>query len=198
MSNDKISNEIKLTPQEGGRDAIERIMAAYGFGVRQQLSEHLSVSKSTIANRWMRDTFPYDWVIICALETKASLSWLLTGNGPMFDPKDSDVISVDNIKLIDGIIHPARYTLFDLAFLKTDIKKPIQLVDGKSKYILETSFPDITDGLWLVDIEGTYSLRKLSRLPNKKLRISDNEITFECNVDDIKPFGRVVMTITSN
>lgn len=198
MSTKKFAHGISLTPTEGGRDAIERICEAYGFGTRQQLAEHMGVSKGGIGNRWMRDTFPYDWIIICSVETKASLTWLMTGNGPIFDPKDSDVISVNNIKLIDGIIHQARYTLFDLAFLKTDIKKPIQLIDGSNRFILETSFSDITDGFWLVDIDGTYSLRKLSRLPNKKLRISDSEITFECNIDDIKPFGRVVMTITSN
>ncbi|PWD64943.1 phage repressor protein CI [Pectobacterium parmentieri] len=196
MSTKTFTDGIKLTPTEGGRDAIERICAAYGYGTRQQLADHMGVSKGGIGNRWMRDTFPYDWVIICAAETKASLTWLMTGNGPMFDPKHSDVISVNNIKLIDGITHPASYTLFDLSFLKKDLKKPIQLIDLNNKYILETSFTDINDGLWLVEIDGITSLKKISRIPNKKIRISDEQITFECDIDDIKAIGRVAMTIS--
>ncbi|MEN4819236.1 MULTISPECIES: phage repressor protein CI [Pantoea] len=197
MSTKKISSEIPLTPQEGGREAIERIMEAYGFTVRQQLADHLEISKSTLANRWMRDTFPFDWVILCAYETKASLKWLMTGNGPAFDPRESDLLSVSNIKLIDGVIHSALHTLFDMSFLKRDIKKPLQLIDGDNRYILETSFNDITDGLWLVEIDGSCSLKKISKIPNKKLKVSDQQVSFECGIDDIKPVGRVAMTINN-
>lgn len=197
MSTKKISSEIPLTPQEGGREAIERIMEAYGFTVRQQLADHLEISKSTLANRWMRDTFPFDWVILCAYETKASLKWLMTGNGPAFDPKESDLLSVSNIKLIEGVIHPALHTLFDMSFLKRDIKKPLQLIDGDSRYILETSFNDITDGLWLVEIDGSCSLKKISKIPSKKLKVIDQQVSFECGIDDIKPIGRVAMTINN-
>ena len=48
---------------------------------RQALADHIGVSKSTLANRYMRDTFPADWIIQCSLETGASLTWLTTGNG---------------------------------------------------------------------------------------------------------------------
>ncbi|WP_425353169.1 hypothetical protein [Pectobacterium parvum] len=30
----------------------------------------------------------------------------------------------------------------------------------------------------------------------KKIRISDEQITFECDIDDIKAIGRVAMTIS--
>jgi phage repressor protein C with HTH and peptisase S24 domain len=196
MSTTKYTSEITLTPQSGGRDAIERIMEAYGFGVRQQLADHLGISKSTLANRYMRDTFPFDWVILCSVETKASLPWLMTGKGPTFDPKESDVISINSIQLVNGEIQQVGHTLFDQSFLKKDIKKPLQLIDGQNRYIIESSFGDVNDGLWLVEIDGNSSLRKLSRLPNKKLRVSDNEISFECNLDDITPVGRVSMTVS--
>ncbi|MBK5015030.1 phage repressor protein CI [Pantoea sp. S62] len=145
----------------------------------------------------MRDTFPYDWVIVCAAETKASLAWLMTGEGPAFDPKESDVISINNIKLINGVIHQASYNLFDLSFLRNDLKKPVQLIDGDQRYILETSFTDINDGLWLVEIDGTCSLKKISKIPNKKIKVSDEQVSFDCSVDDIKPIGRVAMTVNN-
>jgi len=197
MSTKTFAHGITLTPTEGGRDAIERICEAYGYTTRQQLADHMGVSKGGIGNRWMRDTFPYDWVIVCAAETKASLAWLMTGEGPAFDAKESDVISVNNIKLINGVIHQASYNLFDLSFLRSDLKKPLQLIDGGSRYILETSFTDINDGLWLVEIDGTCSLKKISKIPSKKIKVSDEQVSFECSVDDIKPIGRVTMTVNN-
>ena len=34
-----------------------------------------------MANRYLRDSFPAEWVIQCALETGVSLLWLTTGQG---------------------------------------------------------------------------------------------------------------------
>ncbi|MEH2761096.1 helix-turn-helix transcriptional regulator, partial [Klebsiella pneumoniae] len=59
-------------------------MTAYGFNTQIALVEHLQASKSTMANRMLRDSFPADWVIQCALETGISLLWLITGQGEMY------------------------------------------------------------------------------------------------------------------
>lgn len=69
---------IKAGNDSGGRDAINRLIKAYNFSSRQQLCEHLEVSKSTMANRYLRDGFPAEWVIQCALETGLPFyGWLL-------------------------------------------------------------------------------------------------------------------------
>ncbi|HCA6538172.1 TPA: helix-turn-helix domain containing protein, partial [Klebsiella quasipneumoniae] len=81
MSTSKHPNEIKINPNQGGKAAIERLVEAYGFTTRQALADHLEVSKTTLANRYMRDTFPADWIIHYALETGTSLNWLTTGQG---------------------------------------------------------------------------------------------------------------------
>lgn len=59
--------------EKGGRGAIERMVEAYGFKTRQALCDHLGISKSTLATRYMRDSFPAEWVIQCALETAPRL-----------------------------------------------------------------------------------------------------------------------------
>lgn len=41
----------------GGKKVIERLVEAYGFSTRQALCDHLGVSKSTMATRYMRDIF---------------------------------------------------------------------------------------------------------------------------------------------
>ncbi len=74
---------IRMGSDTGGKAAIERLLEAYGFTTKQALSEHLNVSKSTMANRVLRDSFPADWIIQCALETGVSLLWLATGQGSM-------------------------------------------------------------------------------------------------------------------
>jgi lambda repressor-like predicted transcriptional regulator len=84
MSNTKetlsaISNTISIS--KWWKEAITRILQAYGFSTRQALCDHLGVSQSTMANRWMRDTFPHDWLIACHLDTGASMLWLTTGQG---------------------------------------------------------------------------------------------------------------------
>lgn len=68
----------------GGKDTILRLVEAYGFSNRQALCSHLGGSQSTLDNRSARDTFPADWVIICHVETGASLTWLTTGKGARF------------------------------------------------------------------------------------------------------------------
>lgn len=54
--------------EKGGRGAIERMVEAYGFKTRQALCDHLGISKSTLATRYMRDSFPAEWVISAPLK----------------------------------------------------------------------------------------------------------------------------------
>ncbi|WP_433689885.1 helix-turn-helix transcriptional regulator [Kosakonia cowanii] len=70
---------IYMDLRRGGKAAIERMLEAYGFTTKQALCQQLEISSSTLANRYLRDTFPADYVIQCALETGASLQWLVTG-----------------------------------------------------------------------------------------------------------------------
>ncbi|HGO4744211.1 TPA: helix-turn-helix domain-containing protein, partial [Klebsiella pneumoniae] len=55
-------SKFNFSSQSGGKEAITRILQAYGFSTRQALCDRLGISQSTMANRWMRDTFPHDWV----------------------------------------------------------------------------------------------------------------------------------------
>ncbi|WP_313124480.1 helix-turn-helix transcriptional regulator [Pseudescherichia sp.] len=66
----------------GSRNVIKRLVEAYGFTTRQALADHLGVSKSTLATRYIRDIFPSNWVITYALQTGASLIWLVTASVP--------------------------------------------------------------------------------------------------------------------
>lgn len=79
---------------QGGKKAIERMVEAYGFTTRQALCEQLGISKSSLATRYMRDSFPSDWVIQCALETGVNIKWLVTGLPPKHEYLTSDIINI--------------------------------------------------------------------------------------------------------
>ena len=176
----------------GGRSAIERLVEAYGFGTRQALSDHLGVSKSTLATRYMRDIFPSDWVIQCALETGVSLQWLTTGNGPMYEDGKNDIVSIPRFKLQSGALLQSNYYLFDKAFLPDDLQDPIIIVDGDVTYIADRKFDEVTDGKWLVEIEGKTSVRDLTRIPVGKVRVSGVGMAFDCRIDEISVLGKIV------
>ena len=190
MSTTKYPNEISLNFESGGREAIERLVVAYGFTTRQALANHLNVSKSTLANRYLRDTFPGDWIIQCALETGASLVWLTTGIGPKFQDNSSETLSLSNKKIVDGVLHDANYFIFDKAILPDNLISPISVSEGDKVYIAEMSFNEITDGEWLVEIEGKVCIRNITRVPIKKLKISGSGVDFECGLDEIKAIAK--------
>ncbi|HCQ6860705.1 TPA: phage repressor protein CI, partial [Escherichia coli] len=117
----------------GGKKAIERLVEAYGFGTRQALCDHLGVSKSTMATRYMRDIFPADWVIQCALETGTSLNWLTTGHGSKQASANTNTIEVVKYLLSDGALQEDGFYIFDKGFLPSTFKKPFVITDNNSE-----------------------------------------------------------------
>jgi len=181
----------------GGQQVILRLVEAYGFSTRQMLCDHLGVSKSTLATRFMRDIFPAEWVIQCALETNASLKWLVSGVGPIFENGLSDLLTIPKSKLIDGKLHSCGYTLFDKSLFNEDFISPKVLIDNNSTYIIEAHFSAINDGLWLVSIDGNESLREITRLPSERIKIETGSRNFEASINDIVFKGKVKISINT-
>ncbi|EBF1550167.1 phage repressor protein CI, partial [Salmonella enterica] len=68
-------------------------------------------------------------------------------------------------------------------------------LEGNNQFIVDTSFTEVYDDEWLVEIEGKTSIRTLTRIPIKKVRVSGVGMAFDCSIEDIKILGRVVLTI---
>ncbi|BBV41711.1 hypothetical protein STW0522CIT26_31830 [Citrobacter portucalensis] len=200
----------------GGKAAIERLVAAYGYTTRQALCDRLGVSKSTMATRYMRDIFPADWIIQCALETGASLQWLSFGTGETFNEINSgssianqksanenalnDVIAVPKKKILDGNLYAANFYMLDKAMLPSHIMKPIIVVDDSGQYLAEESTDEISDGTWLVEIEGKVSIKELTRIPVGKVRVNPPEggHYFECGINDLKALAKCHYHLLTN
>ena len=50
--------------------------------------------------------------------------------------------------------------VFDSSFLPANLSSPIVIQDGLVTYICDQKFSEVLDGNWLINIDGTYSIRK--------------------------------------
>ncbi|EGT4306166.1 phage repressor protein [Cronobacter sakazakii] len=207
---------VKVGTDTGGKEAIQRLIEAYGFSTKQALCDHLNVSKSTMANRYLRDSFPADWVIQCALETGVSLLWLTTGQGEMFpdsnQKKDSHNENQVAIKHLEDVVAPAfpkfvianghmqsaGQVILDKALMPPQSKALIFVQTEKAGYLVDKSQTNPTNGLWLISMDGLLSVSKLTRIPGNRVIVADEESSFECALNELDIQGRVVVTITKN
>ncbi|AIX49326.1 phage repressor protein [Pantoea sp. PSNIH1] len=178
---------------KGGKEVISRIVEAYGFSSRQALCNHLGVSQSTLANRSARDTYPADWVIICHMETNASLTWLSTGKGlPFSDAANSRIVMVERKKITNGVIEKIGDHILDGDFLQENINAPFVVDADRNTYLIETYEGEAVDGMWLIEIDKIVSIRELVRFPGGRIRVENGKASFDCQATDIKVLGKVI------
>ncbi|WP_336748572.1 phage repressor protein CI [Pantoea vagans] len=182
-----------IESNKGGKDVIFRIVEAYGFSSRQALCNHLGVSQSTLANRSARDTFPADWVIICHVETGASLTWLTTGKGlPFLDAPNSRTVIVEHKKISNGVLEVIGDYILDGEHLLKSINAPFVVDADRSTYLIESYGGDAVDGMWLIEIDKIVSIREIVRFPGGLVRVENGKASFECQAADIKVLGKVI------
>ncbi len=193
--NEIVNNKVHMVKSmdlvKGGRGAIERMVEAYGFSTRQALCEQLGVSKSTLATRYMRDSFPSDWVIQCTLETGASLRWLTSGEGKMFEDFRNDLVTIPRKKLAEGKLLDSNHYYFDKSFLPELSSEAICIIDNGVAYLADRTFHEVRDGKWLVDIEGKVYIRDIIRIPNGNIKVEGGKYSFDCKLDEIVFLARI-------
>lgn len=200
MSTYKLTNEddVKLIrdfifQNRGGKEVIARILEAYGFTTRIALCNQLGVSQSTMANRYARDTFPADWVIVCHLETGASLIWLSTGVGSKFvGVNDAATVRLKCINITNGNIKTQNDMIADASTIPEGLQSPFMLISDKTTYLADRYDGELVDGMWFIEIDGIASVRELYRFPGGRVRIENGKASFECFVKDIVVLGKIV------
>lgn len=197
MSNNKKTTKgvsrFNFSSQHGGRDAITRMLQAYGFNTRQALCDHLGVSQSTMANRWMRDTFPHDWLIACHLDTDVPLLWLCTGEGSsLANRNESKSISLVFNEITNGVFSSKGEITYDPKLIPNESTNPVAVKFENVIYLVDDFSGEITDGVWLFEIDGLLSIRQINRFPGGKLRVENGKASFECSATDVKVKGKVI------
>ncbi|HEJ8018540.1 TPA: phage repressor protein CI [Serratia marcescens] len=184
---------------QGAKAAIERMVEAYGVKTKLALCEALGVTASALSNRQVRDSFPAEYVLKCALDTGASLRWLTYGQGEMFEQNvitAPSALSVPSKKLLGRQLHDGDTLLLDKAFLPENIKDPIVITDGNTHYIGTQTYNEIYDGTWLINIDGNISIREIVRIPGNKVNISDQKHSFDCALSELNVIAKILMKCT--
>ncbi|WP_422527635.1 phage repressor protein CI [Serratia fonticola] len=198
------------------KNAMQRIVQAYGLRSVADLSRHYDTSAGTIANRIARNTFPYDYVVRCALDTGASLEWLVTGKGtirPTAFPqvasngkasaesnvaKKSNLFSVESCTLEDGILTKSANVITDKSLLINKIKNPLIVIGDRHTYITEREFVKFTNGKWLVTIGQNTGVYELAYADDDHIIVSGGEYipAREFKIDTLTFISRVKVTCT--
>ncbi|MBJ9867769.1 phage repressor protein CI [Citrobacter koseri] len=189
---------FRLDPESDSAPVLDRVLEAYGFTQKLQLAEHLGIASSSMSARYKRGGLPADIMLKCMAETGVTLEWLATGHGRKFEDEEVDILKMPRRKIVDGLIYDAGMYMLDKVSFLPGVPlptSPICVLEGNNQFIVDTSFTEVYDDQWLVEIEGKTSIRTLTRIPIKKVRVSGVGMAFDCGIDDINVIGRVVLTI---
>lgn len=181
----------------GGKAVLRRILDAYGFSMQKELGDLLGISSGTISTWVRRDFFPGDVVVTCALDTGVSLEWLATGKGQMRANKEAAIsnYSIKKSRLESGELKDAGAWYPDPSMIPSDSEELIFVEGVGSSWLVDRSASNISNGRWLIDIDGAFDVFDVIRLPGGKVRLTNKSAEFECNISDITPAGAVVLTL---
>lgn len=176
---------------------LDRICEIYGFAQKIQLARHFNIAASSLQNRYTRGAISYDFIVHCSLETGANVEWLLTGKGEKLSGNsltasvDSEELIIKSFTLSEGRLIDGSDLRISKSFFNRSPNNPLCVLSDNASHFIE---PDalLSDGLWLVEIEGAKSLRELTILPGRRLHVAGGKIPFECGADEIQTLGRVV------
>ncbi|MGK3156617.1 phage repressor protein CI [Enterobacter kobei] len=191
---------FRLNPDVDSTPILNRVLEAYGFTQKLQLADHLGIASSSMSNRYKRGGLPADIMVKCMAETGISLEWLATGEGKKYESDELDIMKMPRKKLVDGQLYDSGLVMFDKIFFQAGTPLPVSPIciqDEKTQYIIDQQFAEVYDGEWLVNIEGKSSIRTLTRIPIKKVRVSGIGMAFDCALEDIGVTGHVVLKIIS-
>ncbi|EBX5005447.1 phage repressor protein [Salmonella enterica subsp. enterica serovar Berkeley] len=189
---------FRLDPESDSAPVLDRVLEAYGFTQKLQLAEHLGIASSSMSARYKRGGLPADIMLKCMAETGVTLEWLATGQGRKFEDEEVDILKMPRRKIVDGLMYDAGMYMLDKVSFLPGVPlptSPVCVVEGNNQFIVDTLFTEVYDDQWLVEIEGKMSIRTLTRIPIKKVRVSGVGMAFDCGIDDITVIGRVVLTI---
>lgn len=191
---------LKKMLSSGGRAVLSRIIEAYVFKTQKELGEHLNISSGTISTWVRREYFPGDVVITCALDTGVSLEWLATGEMSIASQEETAASGIPMVSkkiLLAGKLDDDGFCYIDQTFVPdgVNLKNLNYVSSGKLSWLIEMDVNELSNGSWLLDIDGTLDVYAVSRRPGNKLRISGHDGDFDCSANEVIPKGLVVVIL---
>lgn len=106
----------------------------------------------------------------------------------------AQITSLTREKISDGKLIENGYLIFDLSLLPSDLKNISAIEYDSVTYVIRRGMDEINDGLWLIAIDGIFSVRELIRLPNNRIILESKSKRIECDISDINIIAKVIMT----
>lgn len=184
----------------GGKAVLRRIMDAYGFTLQKQLCELFGISSGTVSTWIRRNYFPGDLVVTCALDTGVPLQWLATGKGKISGQSkmSSDITIIKKKNLIAGALEEGGEWQVELSFLQAKPSSPIFVSSNTGSWLIDTDITSISNGRWLLGIDGKYDIYDVAILPNKKISVTTPSFNFICASNEVSVAGKVFFSLTYN
>jgi len=192
---------MEAMQNSGGKDVLQRIMQAYGFTMQKELGEHLGIPSGTMSAWVRRDHFPGDVVIVCSLDTGASLYWLATGIGPIYEKQESltslpaGLRQIAKFSIHTGQLSENGVWFCDESLIEGDADNPVLIEKSGKRWLVDLDAKNIANGRWLISIDGAMDVFDVIRLPGNKARLSNSSAEFECSLSDITPSGAIMFTL---
>ncbi|HDY7702288.1 TPA: helix-turn-helix domain-containing protein [Vibrio vulnificus] len=199
----------KIEPFEyiGGRDFTSKVVKVMGLERYNQLTDVLGVNKGTISTWHTRNMTPFELAVRIHLSKGVSLKWLLLDEGDPFPDQNTQdhvtkksesrtLFDIDVFKLVNGKLQSNDTLPFDKAYLdKLGVLNVMGIEQDGSTYLIDKEVHQAVSGIYLVDMDGLFSLNEIQRLPGKKLAISFNGSTITVEEDEVRVVGRVALVM---
>lgn len=191
--------ERVLVPEySGGRDFVDRLKQVTGENSYGKLANFLDIPSSTIATWVERGLVPYEIILRVHLSLGVSIKWLALGVGDPYQGVGLSKSITFQIYLIkNGQLEESGSLSLDQKTLKRYGLRDDALVVEHSNVIffIDQSETNPSSGHYLLDIDGNVSIKKVIRIPGKKLSIEFDDTLLEISEDDVSVRGRVLMSM---
>ncbi|HCI6335970.1 TPA: phage repressor protein CI, partial [Klebsiella pneumoniae] len=160
-------NFMEIDSEISNEHVLDRICEIYGFAQKIQLARHFNIAASSLQNRYTRGAISYDFIVHCSLETGANVEWLLTGKGEKLSGSnikasvESEELTVKSFTLSEGRLIDGTDLRISKSFFNRTLNNPQCIFSDNAAHFIETDAL-LSDGSWLVDIEGAKSIRELT------------------------------------
>ncbi|WP_196587354.1 phage repressor protein CI [Aliivibrio fischeri] len=192
--------KIEAPEYLSGRDVVENLKNVTKSRDLLALADVIGVPRSTISTWNTRNMTPFEVLIRIHLETGVSMKWLALGIGEAFpeseESKIANATSIKSFRLRSGILEETNPFVLDMSISEElETENLILVKEDSQRLLIDKESTHATSGKYLIDMDGSFSINELQRLPGKKLAISFNGSTINVEEDDIKVVGRVVIVM---
>lgn len=192
--------KIEAPDYLNGRDVVENLKNVTKSRDLLALADVIGVPRSTISTWNTRNMTPFEVLIRIHLETGVSMKWLALGIGEAFpeseESKVANATSIESFRLRSGILEETNSFVLDKSVSEElETENLILVKEDFQRLLIDKESTHATSGKYLIDMDGSFSINELQRLPGRKLAISFNGSTINVEEGDIKVIGRVAMMI---